>query len=93
MADLAVEQDSPIAPHDAAPEFAQNVFLVVWRDGGDDEPMIMSDMAWVMDTAGLDRSVARAFAAGCTPSSVANDAVAPDGNVRHLVRKRPKWRR
>ncbi len=54
---------------------------------------IMSDMAWVMDTAGLDRSVARAFAAGCTPSSVANDAVAPDGNVRHMVRKRPKWRR
>lgn len=54
---------------------------------------IMSDMAWVMDTAGLDRSVARAFATGCTPSCVANDAVAPAGNVRHLVRKRPKWRR
>lgn len=41
MADLADEQGSPMASHDAAPEFAQNVFLVVWRDGGDDDPLMV----------------------------------------------------
>ena len=41
MADLAVDQGSPMASHDAAPEFAQHVFLVVWRDGGDDDPLML----------------------------------------------------
>ena len=41
MADPTVDQGLPMASHDAAPEFAQNVFLVVWRDGGDDDPLMV----------------------------------------------------